>query len=88
MYLHLGGDVLIKKGDIIAIIDLEMMKVNQNNRIFLSKMKNHHKNIFYISEPGREKTLIVTINDLYFSPISSVTLFKRSAFDFIKNLKN
>lgn len=88
MYLHLGGDVLIKKEDIIAIIDLEMMKVNQNNRIFLSKIKNQHKNIFYISEPGREKTLIVTINDLYFSPISSVTLFKRSAFDFTKNLKN
>lgn len=84
MYLHLGGDVLIKKEDIIAIIDLEMMKVNQNNRIFLGKMKNYHKNVIYISEPGREKTLIVTNNDLYFSPISSVTLFKRSAFDLVK----
>ncbi|AET65769.1 hypothetical protein Desor_0005 [Desulfosporosinus orientis DSM 765] len=84
MYLHLGGDVLIKKEDIVAIIDLEMTKISQINRIFLSKMKNYHKNICYISEPGREKTLIIAINDLYFSPISSLTLFKRSAFNFVK----
>lgn len=84
MYLHLGGDVLIKKEDIVAIIDLEMTKSSQNNRLFLSKMKNHHKNINYISEPGREKTLIITTNNLYFSPISTVTLFKRSAFDIVK----
>ena len=78
MYIHLGGDVLIKKDNIVAIIDLEMAKVGQINQIFLDNMKNHYKNIRYISEKGREKTLIVTTNDLFFSPISSVTLYKRS----------
>jgi len=78
LYIHLGGDVLIKKDKIVAIIDLEMAKVSQINQIFLDNMKNHYKNIRYISEKGREKTLIVTINDLFFSPISSITLFKRS----------
>lgn len=78
MYLHLGGDVLIKKDEIVAIIDLDMTKLSQVNSLFLSKIKNNNKNINYISEPGREKTLIVTINDLFLSPISSLTLFKRS----------
>ena len=79
MYIHLGGDVLVKKDKIVAIIDLEMTKVSQVNQIFLENMKNHYRNIRYISELGREKTLIVTINDLFFSPISSMTLFKRSS---------
>jgi len=78
LYLHLGGDVLIKKDEIVAIIDLDMTKLSHNNQIFLDKMKNYYKNICYISEQGREKTLIVTRTDLFFSPISSITLFKRS----------
>lgn len=78
MYIHLGGDVLVKKDKIVAIIDLEMTKVSQINQIFLDNMKKHYKNIRYISDPGREKTLIVTNTDLFFSPISSITLFKRS----------
>ena len=78
MYIHLGGDVLIKKDRIVAIIDLEMTKVGQINQIFLNNMKNRYKNIRYICDRGREKTLIITINDLFFSPISSLTLFKRS----------
>lgn len=84
MYLHLGGDVLIKKDEIVAIIDLDMKKLSQINHVFLDKMKNHKKNIKYISETGREKTLIVTMNELFFSPISSITLFKRS-FSEIEN---
>ena len=78
MYLHLGGDVLIKKDEVIAIIDLEMTKVGQINQMFFNNMKNHYKNICYISKPGREKTLIITIANLFFSPISSITLYKRS----------
>ncbi|MCO1601412.1 extracellular matrix regulator RemB [Desulfosporosinus nitroreducens] len=78
MYLHLGGDVLIKKDEIVTIIDLDMTKISQTNQVFLDKMKNHYKNIYYISDKGKEKTLIVTIKDLYFSPISSITLFRRS----------
>ncbi|MCB8816813.1 extracellular matrix regulator RemB [Desulfosporosinus shakirovi] len=78
MYLHLGGDVLIKKNEIVTIIDLDISKISQTNQVFLDKMKNYYKNIYYISDKGKEKTLIVTINDLYFSPISSITLFRRT----------
>ena len=85
MYIHLGGDVLIKKDKIVAIIDLEMTKVSQVNHIFLDNIKKHYKNIRYISDPGREKTLIVTISDLFFSPISSITLFKRSDMEIGKD---
>lgn len=78
MYIHLGGDVLLKTDSIVAIIDLEMTKLSQVNQIFLDKVYKNNKKINYISEKGREKTLVITMNDLYFSPISSITLLKRS----------
>ncbi|SDG77871.1 extracellular matrix regulator RemB [Desulfosporosinus hippei] len=78
MYIHLGGDVLLKTDRIVAIIDLEMTKLSQVNQIFLDKVHKNNRKINYISEKGREKTLVVTMTDLYFSPISSITLLKRS----------
>lgn len=80
MYIHLGGDVLIKKNNIVAIIDLENTTDNQINGMFLKSIKNN-KNVNYISENGKEKTLIITLKEYYLSPISSTTLFKRSRFN-------
>ncbi|MFZ3132539.1 MAG: extracellular matrix/biofilm biosynthesis regulator RemA family protein [Desulfosporosinus sp.] len=76
MYIHLGGDVLIKKNKIVAIIDLETMAESKINDKFLNSIKNN-KEINYISENGKEKTLIITVKEHYLSPISATTLFKR-----------
>jgi hypothetical protein len=77
MYLHLGGDVLIKKDKVVAIIDLETAREGKVNNKLISLIKSN-KNVNYVSEPGKEKTLIITIEGYYFSPISSMTLLKRS----------
>lgn len=80
MYIHLGGDVLIKKNKIVAIIDLEMVTEGKINEKFLNSIKNNKK-INHISDNGKEKTLIITVKEQYLSPISSTTLFKRSYFN-------
>ena len=77
MYIHLGGDVLMKKNKIVAIIDLETVTEGKINENFLNNIKNT-KEIISISENGKEKTLIITFKEHYLSPISSTTLFKRS----------
>jgi len=77
LYIHLGGDVLIKKNNIVAIIDLENVTEGKINNNFLNNIKNN-KRINYISKNGKEKTLIITVKEYYLSPISSTTLFKRS----------
>ncbi|MDQ7092449.1 DUF370 domain-containing protein [Desulfosporosinus sp. PR] len=79
MYLHLGGDVLIKKDKVVAIIDLEIASEGKTNNNFLNNVKDNHK-LAYISEPGKEKSLIITNDSYFLSPISSTTLFKRSFF--------
>jgi hypothetical protein len=76
LYIHLGGDVLIKKNKIVAIIDLETAAESKINQKFLNSIKNNKK-IKYISENGKEKTLIITVQKHYLSPISAITLFKR-----------
>jgi len=77
LYIHLGSDVLIKKNKIVAIIDLETVTEGKLNEKFLNIIKNNKK-INYISEKGKEKTLIITLKEHYLSPISASTLFKRS----------
>ena len=80
MYLHLGGDVLINKDKVVAIIDLETATKGQITEKFLNNIKNN-KIVHYICELGKEKTLIITTKEHYLSPISSTTLFKRSSLD-------
>lgn len=77
MYLHLGGDILIKKDKVVAIIDLETATQGKINEKFLDNIKKN-KDINYVSVPGKEKTLIITSKEYYLSPISSTTLYKRS----------
>ena len=77
MYLHLGGDILIKKNKVVAIIDLETVKECKINEKFLGNIKQTKK-VNYVSDPGKEKTLIITTKGYYLSPISSTTLFKRT----------
>ena len=77
MYLHLGSDILIRKDKVVAIIDLEIATLGKVNENYLDKLKKNKK-INYVSTPGKEKTLIITSNGYYLSPISSTTLFKRS----------
>ncbi len=79
MYIHLGGDVLIKKNEVVAIIDLETTE-GHTNEIFINNIKKN-KHINSISENGKDKTLIITVKEYYLSPISSTTLFKRSNFN-------
>lgn len=76
MYIHLGGDVVIKKNKIVAIINLDTITKNENNQEFINNIKNIN-NINYISENGKINTLIITTNEYYLSPISAATIFKR-----------
>jgi len=85
LYIHLGGDVLIKKSKIVAIIDLDTVTEGEINDNFINNIKND-KIINVISENGKEKTLIITVKEHYLSPISSATLFKRSHFNIEEGL--
>ncbi|RHW40435.1 DUF370 domain-containing protein [Neobacillus notoginsengisoli] len=69
MYIHIGEDHMVRVKDIIAIIDKDSVAAsgirNTGDSINLSK--------------GPIKSVVITEKNIYFSPLSSNTLKKRSA---------
>ncbi len=76
MYIHLGGEKVIRSRELIAIFDIGSEKPSKEPRTFLL----NHEQARTAERIGDEepKSLVVTENKLYYSPISSATLKKRS----------
>lgn len=77
MFIHLGGDVVVPKEDIICIMSYALMKKAEATREFI-QLAEDDQFVHRISEKGREKSFIITTSKIYLSPISSITLKKRS----------
>jgi len=90
MFLHLGSDVIVPKTDIVAIIDLQSVSQAVASKEFLQVAQDEGF-VRRIAEEGKEKAFVLTTEFVYLSPISSVTLFKRSNYigeAFRKSAKN
>lgn len=76
MFLHLGGDVVVLKKDVIAILDIRTrLSPVTKEFIEIAKDEGFIKNI---SDHNKEKSYIVTTKEIFLSPISCTTLKKRS----------
>jgi len=81
MFIHLGGDTLLLSKKIVSIINIEE-PMNLNVREYLEqaiKLGKIKKTNF-----KEYKSLVITKDKLYLSPISSLTLKKRA--DYVANL--
>ncbi|MFE8697637.1 extracellular matrix regulator RemB [Cytobacillus sp. FJAT-53684] len=74
MYIHVGEDILVRSKDIIAILDKESFNSSKYVEEFL-ECKNH--SIVNLSK-GSFKSVVITAKEVYFSPLASGTLKKRS----------
>lgn len=77
MFIHLGGDVVVSKEEVIAIVSTQLMKKTEVNREFMELAENDGF-ITPITERTNVKSVIITTKNIYLSPISAVTLKKRS----------
>lgn len=81
MILHLGGDVIVPIKDIIAIIDYETVAAKDTNEFL--KIAEEEGFIRRITDEPPKSFIIAEINKksvIFFSPISSTTLLKRSSY--------
>lgn len=88
MFLHIGGDVVIPMNDVIGILDIETTTLSNDTREFL-KIAEEEGFIITISEDMPKSFIITEANKkskIYLSPISSVTLQKRTGF--LKGIAN
>lgn len=88
MYLHLGSEVVIKTDDIIGIFDLENTSVSKITRKYLNDASKNNKVIYISNEMPRSFCVCENGSEtmVYISPISAVTLKKRTKF--IDNISN
>ncbi|MGE7604330.1 extracellular matrix regulator RemB [Peribacillus sp. NPDC097675] len=74
MYLHIGEDILVKTDDIIAILDKKML---QSSPIFDEFLEKRVDVISHLTK-NSVKSIVVTEKQVYYSPLASVTLKRRS----------
>jgi hypothetical protein len=74
MYIHIGEDINIRARDIISILD----KGSVNNSPLVEEFLKARKEKVINLSKNPFKSIIVTYDNVYLSPISSGTLKKRS----------
>ncbi|MDP4096469.1 DUF370 domain-containing protein [Paenibacillus sp. P96] len=76
MYIHLGGDKIIRSSELVAIFDISIEKSSKISKQYV----NHAQKQKHIEMIGEEeaKSIVVTKSTVYYSPISSNTLKKRA----------
>lgn len=74
MYISIGGEVVIKSKDLIAILDQHIVRESKIMRDFLQQPTDQ------VAEVTKDtyKSIVITTDKIYLSPLSSSTLYKRS----------
>ena len=74
MYLHIGEDILVKTDEVIAILDKQLLDCSPFTHEFLERKADKIVNLAKTSI----KSIVITDNHVYYSPLASGTLKKRS----------
>ncbi|WP_174734642.1 extracellular matrix regulator RemB [Mesobacillus harenae] len=74
MYLHVGEGILVRTRDIITILDKDSAKSSPYLEEFVQFRKDDVINL----SRGEFKSIVITNDKVYYSPLASGTLKKRS----------
>lgn len=75
MYIHIGGDRMIRAADLIAIFDVNIEQSSKLSHQYMNYAKEHGK--LEIVDVEEVKSIVLTKDHIYYSPISSSTLKRR-----------
>ena len=78
MYIHLGGEKIIRTSQLVAIFDISIEQSSKLSRQFVVHAQKN-KEVETIGEED-PKSIVVTENKVYYSPISTSTLKKRAHY--------
>lgn len=80
MFLHIGSEKMVDLRDVVAILDIKTLEKDQKR---FNQKKQKKSDLVILDESS--KSLIYTEKKVYCSPISSLTLLKRSSKKFFIN---
>ncbi|WP_303874715.1 extracellular matrix regulator RemB [Tepidanaerobacter acetatoxydans] len=78
LFLHIGGDVSVLAKDVILILDLKSIGTGVASQEFLEISRD--EGLITEIGPGEPKSVVLTTERVYLSPISSLTLGGRAKF--------
>ncbi len=76
MPVFIGGATVVASERLLAIIDWRYFS-DGDNKALLDRLQEQ-KQVFDITDGGSPKSLVITDDELYISPISPLTLKKRN----------
>lgn len=76
LFIHLGGDTVIRSKDVITILDQQVREASEITEAFLQFNLQQQK-VEQISK-DTTKSIVITSDKIFFSPIASVTLKRRA----------
>ncbi len=76
MFIHIGGDIVVKSKDVIAILGVNQLEFQNDELPVFENSSEHHQLVKITS--NKFKSIIITPDKIYYSPISSLTLKKRA----------
>lgn len=79
MYLHIGGNHVIDRRDIIGVFDIEKSTISNITRDYLRKQERDGRVITIVNDMPKSFIVVMKENNtfVYLSSISPVTLKKR-----------
>ncbi|MDC3414905.1 DUF370 domain-containing protein [Aquibacillus sp. 3ASR75-11] len=77
MFIHIGGDHVIQSEEVVAIVEHDLIS---SSSIVAEMITNQRKNN-NVLDPSEEspKSIVITNEYIYFSPLSVLTLKKRAS---------
>lgn len=76
VYIHLGGEKVIRTDELIAIFDISIDQASKISKQFIDQARENKQVEIIGDEPP--KSLVVSKYKIFYSPISSATLKKRA----------
>jgi hypothetical protein len=76
MYVHIGGEVVVRSTEIIAIFDISIGESSKVSQQFILHAEQNNQLVRVSDE--EIKSLVVIRNKVYYSPVSSNTLKRRA----------
>ncbi|MCB5239282.1 MULTISPECIES: extracellular matrix regulator RemB [Niallia] len=73
MYVHIGENILVRTSEIITILDKQTVESSPISKEFLEQQK-----AMINGKSSSYKSIVITKDTIYFSPIASNTLKKRT----------
>ncbi|GAF66335.1 extracellular matrix regulator RemB [Alkalihalobacillus trypoxylicola] len=79
MFIHLGGDMVVRAREIIAILSRDVQELSAVTSAYLEQ-EELRKSVVTISEDFI-KSIVITDRTIYYSPVSSNTLKRRASMN-------